>query len=416
MACEWRGRFRFIFYLNDWLCPTELAFSEELMPARFIAALIVGAYLLSGLVSARAETLEEAAKQLERIKSVSAEGAGNQEAGVAWKSLVNLGVDALIPTLAALDDAKPTAVNWLRLAAQAIAEKEELAKRSLPAAKLEAFVNDVKHAPVGRRIAYEMLTQADPKAPDRLLPKMIEDPSVEIRRDAIAFALEKIAPMVKSDSSKAAKELKRLFHASRDLDQVEKIAKSLKELNAEPDLNKHFGVLTDWWLVGPFDSTMGAGYPKPYPPETAVDLTAKYRDKSGKEAKWSAHASTEQYGLVDLNKAIGKHKDAVAYAFTAVNSKEEQPVEMRFGCINAVRIFLNGKEVFAREEYHHGQRFDQYVATGKLKAGRNEILLKVCQNNQTENWAQDWKFQLRLCDFTGGALPVAVIKNKVIER
>ena len=88
------------------------------------------------------------------------------------------------------------------------------------------------------------------------------------------------------------------------------------------------------------------------------------------------------------------------------------PVEIRFGCIAAVKIFLNGKEVFAREEYHHGQRFDQYLGTGTLKPGRNEILIKVCQNNQTENWAQDWKFQVRLCDFTGGALPITVVKNK----
>jgi len=95
-----------------------------------------------------------------------------------------------------------------------------------------------------------------------------------------------------------------------------------------------------------------------------------------------------------------------------VNAEQETPVEIRFGCICAVKIYLNGKEVFAREEYHHGQRFDQYLSTGTLKAGRNEILLKVCQNNQTDSWAQDWKFQLRLCDATGGSLPVTVVKNK----
>ncbi len=94
--------------------------------------------------------------------------------------------------------------------------------------------------------------------------------------------------------------------------------------------------------------------------------------------------------------------------FAIVESGTEQPVEIRFGCINAIKVFLNGKEVFAREEYHHGDRFDQYTARGTLKAGKNEILVKVCQNNQTDSWAQDWQFQLRLADATGGAVPFKV--------
>lgn len=378
------------------------------MPIRHLtAAALFAAGLLFGSPAAAAD----AAKYLDQIKAVGAEGSGNQEAGIAWKGLVGLGVDALIPTLAAMDDAKPAAANWLRLAAQAIAETEQQAKRPLPADKLETFVKDAKHAPASRRAAYELLVAADPKAPERLLPGMIEDPSVEIRRDAIAAAIEKATPLVKSDPKAAAKEFEKLFHASRDLDQTEKIAKTLKELKATPDVNKHFGVLTEWMVIGPFDSTKGAGFTKGYEPETKVDLSATYKGKGG-EVKWQAHTTTEPLGVVDLNKVLGKHKDACAYAFVALNAEKEMPVEVRIGSLVAVKVFLNGKEIFAREEYHHGQRFDQYVATGTLKAGRNEVLLKLCQNNQTESWAQDWKFQARVCDFTGGAVPVTVIKNK----
>src|SRR5580692_7340960 len=128
---------------------------------------------------------------LARIKAIGSEGTGNAEAAVAWKALVGGGVDALMPTLTAMDDAKPVASNWLRLAAQAIVEKEREAKRALPALKLEAFLKDSKHAPISRRLAYEFLVEAAPKASARLLPGMIEDPSVEIRHDAIAAAIEK---------------------------------------------------------------------------------------------------------------------------------------------------------------------------------------------------------------------------------
>jgi hypothetical protein len=182
-------------------------------------------------------------------------------------------------------------------------------------------------------------------------------------------------------------------------------------LDVATDLNQHFGVISQWMLIGPFDSTMGAGFAKAYEPEMKIDLNATYTGKDGTKLKWLPHTSAERYGAVDFNKAIAKHHDAAGYAFTTVESEKELPVEIRFGCIVAVKVFLNGKELFAREEYHHGDRFDQYRSLGVLKPGRNELLVKVCQNNQTEDWAQNWKFQMRLCDATGGAVPVTVLRD-----
>jgi hypothetical protein len=88
-----------------------------------------------------------------------------------------------------------------------------------------------------------------------------------------------------------------------------------------------------------------------------------------------------------------------------VDSAQERPVEIRAGSNNAVKIYLNGKQIYFREEYHHGQRMDQHVGRGALQPGRNDILIKVCQNDQTDTWAQTWTFQLRLCDALGGAVP-----------
>jgi hypothetical protein len=92
-----------------------------------------------------------------------------------------------------------------------------------------------------------------------------------------------------------------------------------------------------------------------------------------------------------------------------LETDKELPVEIRYGCINASKLFLNGKLVFAREEYHHGENFDQYVAKVALKPGKNRLLLKVCQNDQKEPYAQVWQFKLRVCDPTGGPVPVKVV-------
>jgi len=355
------------------------------------------------ITSSQAADLANADKLLASIKAVTKEGAGNQEAGAAWKELVSLGGEVLFPALNALDDATPLASNWLRSAINAIGEKEKAAGRKLPADKLEAFVNDTKRSPAGRRIAYEFLVELDPKTPDRLLPVMLNDANADNRRDAVAAALKKAE---KLEGAEAKKEYSKLFDAVRDQDQADAIVKVLKLAGENPNLTTHFGILTNWMLIGPFDSTMGTGFNKAYEPEKKVDLAAKYVGKANAELKWIPHTSVDPYGIVNLNKAIEKHKDSVAYAFTVVESLKDLPVEIRFGCINAIKVFLNGKELFANEEYHHGERFDQYLAKGMLKAGKNELLVKICQNNQMEQWAQNWQFQLRLCDATGGSLPV----------
>jgi hypothetical protein len=375
----------------------------------------LAALMLLGLGGAAgAATRADIDKLVTQIKAVSKAGVGNQEAGAAWRQLVSAGPEALIPTLAGMDDASAPAANWLRSAVDAIVEHEKGTDRKLPAGELEAFVKDRKHAPAARRIAYELLVGADPKTAERLLPAMLDDPSNELRRDAIAMAMTKAE---KSEGAAARTEYEKLFATVRDDDQAKAIATALEKHGGKADLVRQFGIVTRWWLVGPFDGPKASGFKSPYEPETKVDLAAAYKGKSGTDVRWMPFTveidlksyDLDQVGEVDLNKAIGKHKDAVAYAYTVVEADKELPVEIRYGCINASKLFLNGKPVFAREEYHHGENFDQYVARVTLKSGKNDLLLKVCQNDQKEPFAQVWQFKLRICDTTGGPVPVKVV-------
>ena len=50
-----------------------------------------------------------------------------------------------------------------------------------------------------------------------------------------------------------------------------------------------------------------------------------------------------------------------------------------------------------------------YVAPARLQKGRDTILVKVCQNDQSEAWAQNWMYQLRLTDSLGAAVPLTVV-------
>ena len=59
----------------------------------------------------------------------------------------------------------------------------------------------------------------------------------------------------------------------------------------------------------------------------------------------------------------------------------------------------------SNEIYHNSNSVDKFSGDVQLLDGENEILIKVCQNEQTEPWAQDWQFQFRICDQSGKAIP-----------
>jgi hypothetical protein len=352
----------------------------------------------------------DAAGLLDRIRAVRNEGSGNVDAQKAWRELVGLGAEALLPTLAALDGADATAANWIRAAVDAIAERQLQAGHKLPADRLEAFVKETRHNPAGRRLAYEWLARVDRGAPDRLLPGMLHDPSVELRRDAVAVVLKDAQQHLdggQKDAARAA--FKKALSGARDRDQVELIAQKLKALGAPVDLAAHFGYIQTWYILGPLDSTGGKGYHTPYPPETKVDLAAVSKGKGGEEVRWKLYTTPDVYGMVDLNKAIDKVKGAAAYACAIVESPREQEVELRTMTKNAVKVFCNGRPLYAKEEYHHGKYMDQHVARATLKPGRNTILVKVCQNEQTESWTVEWDFHLRVCDAVGTGIPLKLV-------
>ncbi len=169
------------------------------------------------------------------------------------------------------------------------------------------------------------------------------------------------------------------------------------------DLQKHFGFLTTWKLIGPFDNKDMQGFPIAYPPEKQIDLSAEY-DGQLDRVSWQPIATDDDYGVVDIGKQIENYKGSLMYATTTYNSDRDQTVEFRLGTPNAWKLWVNGELVFQREEYHRSTRMDQYKMPVTLKSGANTILLKVCQNEQTQSWAQDYKFQLRVCDSTGSAV------------
>lgn len=384
-----------------------------------IIAIVIGVLATSTLANAG-----ELTTLVKQLKAVGPDGAGAASAAAAWAELKREKVTAIVPLLAAMDDSTPLAANWLRSAIDAIVEREVKGGTKLPASELEAFVRDIKHGPSGRRLAFELLCAADKEARARLLPTFFGDPSPELRYDAIESAFDKLRKLEKPNpesydpsepekkktkldkDEKTIAELQKLLRASRHFEQTALIARELEAYGEKIDMTDHFGFIGRWWVLSPFDNTGGKGFATPFDPENKLDRNVTPMGKGDESTEWKFIDSKEQFATVDLNKHVGKLKNVVAYAVSDIECDTDRAVELRAASITAIKMFLNGKEVFARETYHQGMAADTHIAPVKLKAGKNTILLKICQNDQKEPWAQDWKFQLRITEADGAKVAV----------
>jgi len=352
-----------------------------------------------------ADLPEPLAEAVRVVRAVGPEGRGNAEASKAWRALATAPAKELPGILAGFDGANELALNWLATAADAVASRELAAGKgspeSLPLAELGKFLFDTGHQARARQMAFDFIKRVDAAGAARMLPGFLHDPAAELRAEAVeSFLVQGKAALAAENKSSALLLHQQALGAARAAEQVERAAQGLRELGQPVDLVRQFGFLTDWRVIGPFDNTGGAGFAKVFPPEEKIDFSAEHAGKDGKAA-WKALSSTNAMGIVDINPLWGSLKEVAAYAVTEFHAEGARPAELRLGCKNGWKVWFNGKYLFGRDEYHRGAEIDQYRMPVELQPGANTILVKVCQNEQKEDWTVEWEFQLRVTDALG---------------
>jgi hypothetical protein len=143
--------------------------------------------------------------------------------------------------------------------------------------------------------------------------------------------------------------------------------------------------LGKWHFIGPFDNPGQKGFDTVYPPEKEIDLTKKYPGKNGQEAVWQKGDFTD--GQVN-NLALFKPENngnSVVYLYREIECAKATDLPVSLGSDDTLTVWLNGQKLLAENVYRAAAP-DQNQLVLKLKAGKNALLLKICQGDG------DWAF------------------------
>jgi predicted esterase len=161
------------------------------------------------------------------------------------------------------------------------------------------------------------------------------------------------------------------------------------------------GSLGAWWVLGPYPSSTNG---EKTPTTSALDavppaLRTLGIDESnlapGSEGlppslRWSLASASE--GPIDLKAVLrARGNDLIAYAAGTVHVEQTGRYLLLVGADDGLRVFVDGKSVFARDE-SRPQRDDDDLVPLELTAGDHRVLLKLHQRDS------GWAFKVRFLD------------------
>jgi hypothetical protein len=131
--------------------------------------------------------------------------------------------------------------------------------------------------------------------------------------------------------------------------------------------------LDDWYTVGPFPDNRRYLYARKHGPEgQPVDLQQQYELATGDKVAWEKRPEWQD-GKVHTDLAGDL---AANFLYRQIISPDERTITVSLGSDDALKVYFNGKQVLAND-VARGAAADQEKLELKLKAGENQLLLKV---------------------------------------
>lgn len=156
------------------------------------------------------------------------------------------------------------------------------------------------------------------------------------------------------------------------------------------EIEQYEGYVLTWLVAGPYkvkgQESRGV-FDAVLPPETAGAQGVAWKPLTAGVGSWD----------VSLDAALGSQDHVAAFVRTRVWSPAEQDARLELGSDDAVKAWLNGRQVHANY-LHRGLQPRQDLVAVKLRSGWNELMLKVV------NHSGGWNFCCRVRRPDGTAL------------
>ncbi|MEQ8763475.1 MAG: PSD1 and planctomycete cytochrome C domain-containing protein [Planctomycetota bacterium] len=125
--------------------------------------------------------------------------------------------------------------------------------------------------------------------------------------------------------------------------------------------------LSHWDSLGPFAAKdHRAAHDQDFGPEAGVSLAKRYG-----ELQWIEHPEWRDGAIHEL-----KGDDSATYLFRTITTDRARPLTLSLGSDDSLKVWLNGRLVLDRF-VARAVAANQEVLTVELRAGRNELLMKV---------------------------------------
>ncbi|HWE27609.1 MAG TPA: hypothetical protein VHB97_06370, partial [Polyangia bacterium] len=172
-----------------------------------------------------------------------------------------------------------------------------------------------------------------------------------------------------------------------------------KTSDAEAERAK-LGLLTQFWVVGPFDNEGRTGHATVFGPEkqllTPPRADAKFDGKE-RSVSWRRMPAIATQGMVSLDAMLRPDTNVTAYLTTMVHVPKATRAALRVGSSGAIAAWVNTTRVLSRDVYRP-VRIDQDVVPVQLAAGWNRVTIKLSTLDNA------WSLFARLSAPDGGPL------------
>ena len=131
-------------------------------------------------------------------------------------------------------------------------------------------------------------------------------------------------------------------------------------------------VMSSWHHIGPFKAkNHDEAFNKRFAPEKKIELEKSYERLAWKEQPEWKDGEVRVFDYADVGDT--------SYLYRTIKAEEPISIEVSLGSDDGIKVFLNSKEIH-KNKVNRGPAPDQDKITLSLKAGENQLLVKICNN------------------------------------